>query len=277
MVLKIRRRFDLGHLLLPKQPQLLLVLIVQVLLLWRRMNRRGVLLLHLRRRHVLLHLMLRRHLMIRHLMLLVPWVWMVVLRRISGAALGQHHSSSLLLASVIIIIRHRVVVARVCVQIHVSCGGKVRIAVRLRRVRRRREVRRRMWMPRRRRRRRVRMELVIPHPVHGPLWWHIRRRRVQTAQSGLGVVLQTARPHVVSVLLTPPHIDESRVVRLSSSSFARSCFCVVSSFAPLYVNTDDDDVDDATTRVIKASTIIHTLSLSLFLDHNHNKQTTTTT
>ena len=118
-------------------------------------------------------------------------------------------------------------------------------------------------MPRRRRRRRVRMELVIPHPVHGPLWWHIRRRRVQTAQSGLGVVLQTARPHVVSVLLTPPHIDESRVVRLSSSSFARSCFCVVSSFAPLYVNTDDDDVDDATTRVIKASTIILSLSLSL--------------
>jgi len=232
MVLKIRRRFDLGHLLLPKQPQLLLVLIVQVLLLWRRMNRRGVLLLHLRRRHVLLHLMLRRHLMIRHLMLLVPWVWMVVLRRISGAALGQHHSSSLLLASVIIIIRHRVVVARVCVQIHVSCGGKVRIAVRLRRVRRRREVRRRMWMPRRRRRRRVRMELVIPHPVHGPLWWHIRRRRVQTAQkSGLGVMLQTARPHVVSVLLlTPPHIDESRVVRLSvvvvrAFLFLRRLFC----------------------------------------------------
>ena len=215
MVLKIRRRFDLGHLLLPKQPQLLLVLIVQVLLLRRRMNRRGVLLLHLRRRHVLLHLMLRRHLMIRHLMLLVPWVWMVVLQRISGAALGQHHSSSLLLASVIIIIRHRVVVARVCVQIHVSCGGKVRIAVRLRRVRRRREVRRRMWM--RRRRRRVRRELVVPH-VHGPLWGHIRRRRVQTAQSGVGVVLQTARPHVVSVLLTPPH-DESRVVRLSSRLF----------------------------------------------------------
>ena len=42
----------------------------------------------------------------------------------------------------------------------------------------------------------------------------------------------------------------------------------------LYINTDDDDVDDATTRVIKASTIILSLSLSLFLDHNHNKQTT---
>lgn len=222
MVLKIRRRFNLGHLLLPKQPQLLLVLIVQVLLLRRRMNRRGVLLLHLRRRHVLLHLMLRRHLMIRQLMLLVPRLRMAVLRRISGAALGQHHSSSLLLASVIII-RHRVVVARVCVQIHVSCGGKVRIAVRLRRVRRRREVRRRMWMPRRRRRR-VRRELVVPHPVHGPLRWHIRRRRVQTAQSGLGVVLQTARPHVVSVLLTSPHIDASRVLPLSSSSFAPPCF-----------------------------------------------------
>lgn len=233
MVLKIRRRFNLGHLLLPKQPQLLLVLIVQVLLLRRRMNRRGVLLLHLRRRHVLLHLMLRRHLMIRQLMLLVPRLRMAVLRRISGAALGQHHSSSLLLASVIIIIRHRVVVARVCVQIHVSCGGKVRIAVRLRRVRRRREVRRRMWMPRRRRRR-VRRELVVPHPVHGPLRWHIRRRRVQTAQSGLGVVLQTARPHVVSVLLTSPHIDASRVLPLSSSSFAPPCFAS-SLFKHLYV------------------------------------------
>ena len=245
MVLKIRRRFNLGHLLLPKQPQLLLVLIVQVLLLRRRMNRRGVLLLHLRRRHVLLHLMLRRHLMIRQLMLLVPRLRMAVLRRISGAALGQHHSSSLLLASVIIIIRHRVVVARVCVQIHVSCGGKVRIAVRLRRVRRRREVRRRMWMPRRRRRRRrVRMELVIPHPVHGPLWWHIRRRHwVQTAQSGLGVVLQTTRPHVVSVLLlTPPHIDESRVVRLSVVVVRAFLFLRASSLLHLYINTDDDDM-----------------------------------